>query len=223
MSLDIPSEWEWTQDVADNFGDHVREQLPWYDMATAAVAQIGRHYIPEGGDVLDLGCATGNISRALLPIVKLRMASIEGVDSSAAMTAIYAATVDDRFATVDCEDVRRYIPTGHDFAVSFLTLMFLPPRDVEPTVRRLVDATNPGGAVVLVERTTPTSGYPSLVMSRLILNAKREAGATPADIITKELALAGVQRPIPTTLLADLGAVEWFRFADFGGYLIEKP
>lgn len=220
MTLEIPREWAWTSDVADNFGDHVREQLPWYDIATAGVVQIGRHYIPELGNVEDIGCATGNISRALAPVINQRRASLSAFDSSVEMV--------DRFTfpgphVVECADVRQYDFIGHDFAVSFLTLMFLPPAHVRPTIARIVEATAPGGAFVLVERTEPVGGYASLVMSRLTLNAKREAGANSDDIITKELALAGVQRPISAAVLAEFGAVEWFRFADFGGYLIEKP
>ena len=41
---------DWTfRGFSGQFDGHVREQLPWYDMATAAVAMIARHYIPHGG------------------------------------------------------------------------------------------------------------------------------------------------------------------------------
>ncbi|WP_321900045.1 hypothetical protein, partial [Paraburkholderia heleia] len=43
---------------------HVHEQLPWYDLATETVVHFARHYIPNGGRVYDIGCATGNVGRA---------------------------------------------------------------------------------------------------------------------------------------------------------------
>ena len=61
---------DWTfQGFAPEFDAHVREQLPWYGMATESVALIARHYIPAGGvKVYDLGCSsTGNVGRVLAP------------------------------------------------------------------------------------------------------------------------------------------------------------
>ena len=50
----IPERWTFEDDkVAAIFDRHVREQLPWYDMATTAVAQIARHYIGAGGLVYE--------------------------------------------------------------------------------------------------------------------------------------------------------------------------
>jgi len=56
--MKIPDKGKWTfdsKDVANSFDEHVREQLPWYDLATSAVEHIGRHYIPEGGTVYGSG------------------------------------------------------------------------------------------------------------------------------------------------------------------------
>ena len=42
----------WTFNVLpDQAGRRSEKQSPWYDMATAAVAMIARHYIPQGGKV----------------------------------------------------------------------------------------------------------------------------------------------------------------------------
>ena len=44
---------------------------------------------------------------------------------------------------------------------------------------------------------------------------------SPAEIIAKEISLGGVQRPLSRDVLTDLGAVEWFRYGDFAGWVIE--
>lgn len=61
------NKWQdWTfQGFAPEFDAHVREQLPWYGMATESVALIARHYIPRRGLVYDLGASTGNVGRVL--------------------------------------------------------------------------------------------------------------------------------------------------------------
>ena len=64
-----------TSNVARGFDRHVREQLPWYDLATNAILHVARHYIPQDGLVYDFGASTGNIGRALAPILKERTSS----------------------------------------------------------------------------------------------------------------------------------------------------
>ena len=55
-SLEIPKDWTFRSgEIANHFDQHVREQLPWYDVATNAVAQFSRYYIPQGGVVYDIG------------------------------------------------------------------------------------------------------------------------------------------------------------------------
>lgn len=210
---------DWTFDdstLAANFGEHVREQLPWYDIATDAVACIARQYVPRGGLVYDLGAATGNIGKALTPMITERHANLVAVEPSEWMARAYAAT--GTVLVMPLEDVE---PAPYDLAVAFLTFMFVDPAIVQDEIDRWLDAAKPSGALVLVERTTPVGGYPSLVMSRLTLDAKHRAGVDGEAIITKELSLSGIQRPIDPEPLLDRGAVEFFRFADFGGYLLE--
>ena len=64
--MQISQNWTFKSDhIANNFDQHVREQLPWYDLATFATAQMARHFVPQGGKVYDIGCATGNMGRVL--------------------------------------------------------------------------------------------------------------------------------------------------------------
>ena len=42
--MDIPTNWTFeTSGVAKGFDRHVREQLPWYDLATNAILHVARH------------------------------------------------------------------------------------------------------------------------------------------------------------------------------------
>ena len=54
--MEIPRDWTFqNKEVADKFDYHVREQLPWYEIATGLVAHIVRHYLPENGLMYDIG------------------------------------------------------------------------------------------------------------------------------------------------------------------------
>lgn len=215
--MKIPEAWTFENpEVADEFDAHVREQLPWYDLVTSAVVQIGRHYIAPEGLVYDIGASRGNIGKALGPILAERVAELVAIDPSAEMCERY-----DGPGRIHCAAAESFPFAQYDFAVAMLALMFVPASYHRDLIASLVGNIRAGGALVIVERTLPPPGYMSIVSSRLTLAAKAAMGAPAEQIIAKELSLAGVQRPLDPQMLSDFGAVEWFRFGDFAGYVIE--
>lgn len=214
---EVPAHWTFKDGaVADGFDKHVREQLPWYELVTTAIVQIGRHYIGQGGRVYDIGASTGNIGRALDDVIFARQASLIAIEESPQMAEKWWGP--GALHVGRAQDVE-YEP--FDFAVAMLCVMFLRPDEQIQLLDRLVKRIGTGGALVLVERMLPPPGYLSIVSSRLTLAAKREAGATGDEIVAKELSLAGAQRPMDRNLLKSYGAVEWFRYGDFAGWVIE--
>jgi tRNA (cmo5U34)-methyltransferase len=217
--VDIPKEWSFAAPgIAAGFDGHVREQLPWYDLATGAVAQIARHFIPRGGVVVDVGASTGNIGRAIAPTLAERGASLIALEPELAMAAKYQAP-----GHLVCEDATAFdfAATAPDLVICFLVLMFLRPGDRAPVLSKIKAALRPGGALILFDKSPPQAGEAGSILYRLTLAAKYEAGADPAAIIAKELSLSGVQRPLPAALVAD--CIPVFRFGDFGGWLWIKP
>ena len=216
--MEIPASWTFeTSDVARGFDNHVREQLPWYDLATAAIAHIARHYIPKGGLVYDIGCATGNIGRSLEATLQARGARLVGIDPSDEMRKIYKAP-----GIFVCSSAESYDYEPFDLGISFLTLMFVEPSSRRDYLKRLLDKCRPGGAIIIFDKLETQQGYFGTVMTRLTLAGKYQAGVDAKEIIEKELSLAGVQRPITLGQLPGV-PYQWFRFGDFAGYILEKP
>ena len=213
--MKIPSEWTFESgDIAAGFDEHVREQLPWYDLATKSIVHVGRHYIPMGGLVYDIGASTGNIGRALDGVLKSREALLIALENSNAMIPKYRGP-----GIIELSDARAYAFKPFDLCVCFLVLMFIPPKDRAALLANLRASLLPGGALIVFDKCLPASGYPAVVMSRLALAGKIENGANARDVIDKELSLSGVQRPLDPAELGD--AVEFFRFGDFAGWIIE--
>lgn len=214
----IPSNWTFRDHgVAEGFERHVREQLPWYDLATGAVAHVARHYIPTGGLVYDLGASTGNIGRAIEPTLDARGAELVSIESSSEMAARYAGP---QKSNLKIADARSYPFQPFDLAVLFLTMMFVPVSDRPLLLRNLRDACKPGGAIVVFDKTEAAAGYPATVIWRLALAGKVATGVPAEDIVAKELSLGGVQRPLDPDVLGP-DAIEFFRFGEFAGWLIE--
>lgn len=215
----IPANWTFRDDgVAAGFERHVREQLPWYDLATGAVAHVARHYIPENGIIYDLGAATGNIGRALWPTLTARNADLFAIEASAEMAANYTGP-----GTVAIERVEAIQYYPFDVAIAFLTLMFVPIAERPGLIARLGGMVRPGGAIVVVDKCEAAAGYPGTVLWRLALAGKMATGVEPAEIVAKELSLMGVQRPFDPAMLELIGRpIEFLRFGEFAGWLVEK-
>lgn len=207
---------DWTfHGFASSFDSHVREQLPWYELASAAMGMIARHYIPKAGKIYDLGASTGNVGRMLAPTLEARNASLTALDECPDMVAVYSAP-----GRAIVADITRFAYKPFDVAIAFLALMFL----AVPARRKLLDKLRqqlrPGGAIIVFDKLVPPGGYPATVLARLTWASKLAQGADAGAVVNKELALSGIQRPLYPGELGD-DAVEVFRFGDFVGWIIE--
>ena len=100
--------------------------------------------------------------------------------------------------------------------------MFVPVADRAPLLARLRSLCRPGGAIVVFDKTVAPNGYVGTILRRLTMCWKLENGATPEDIVAKELSLSGVQRPLSRRSLP-AEAVEFFTFGEFAGVIVEGP
>lgn len=213
----IPAEWTFkNRDIADDFDRHVREQLPWYDLATSIVVHVARHYVSEAGTIIDVGASTGNIGRQLASMIEQRKARFIAIDASEEMKAVYNGPNALRIARAQDFDFSVERP---DLVIAFLVLMFVPIDERASVIDRMKAALCPGGAIIVFDKIEPRGGYLGTVTSRLALAEKLKAGAEPSEVLEKELSLAGHQRPLSEVELQ--GFVEVFRFGDFAGYVYE--
>lgn len=224
--MEIPKDWTFENaDVAEAFDKHVREQLPWYDMVTRAVAHIIRNYATRGGVILDIGASTGNIGRSIADLVQERGLSVLPVEPSQEMAEKYYGP---GAANICVETAEEFDYKGTDFerspdvVVFMLTLMFIRPDIRYDVIQNYINLTSPGGAVIIVDRTQSAGGDFGSAMYRLTLAEKIKAGADPAKVMDKELSLMGNQRPLPIGWIESMGGKEFFRFGDFAGWIIEN-
>ena len=214
--MNIPKEWTFNNaEIAKNFNQHVREQLPWYDLITNAITHLARHYITPDSTIYDIGAATGNIGKALQETITERNANLIAIEPSEEMAHQY-----DGPGTLQISSAQdaNYEPAS--LIILYLTLQFIPPQHRKQLLEQLQAALLPGGAIILVDKETPPQGYIGIALYRLTLAEKIRAGVTPDEILSKELSLSGIQRTITPP---DAPWVEWFRFGVFAGYIYEKP
>lgn len=216
--MKIGNSWTFqTDEVAGHFDEHVREQLPWYDMLSELVVLISRHYMSEKALCYDIGASTGNIGHRLRREILDRRIQWIGIDNAESMRKYYKAP-----GTLITTDATLFNYRSFDLAICFLSLMFMHPQARKELFSTLLEKIKPGGALIVVDKYEPNCGVLSLAFQRYVFQAKLQAGATADDVLRKELSLCGIQRPIPRNFFDEYGGVEFFRFGFFFGRIFEK-
>ena len=205
----------WTfedSDFANNFGEHVRSQLPWYDLATGLVRCIAENYLPENGVMYDIGSSTGNITKCCRDIIKDRQVDAVSIDPSQEMVDAWEGE-----GVVQKCSAEAFEYAEFDLAVMFLSMMFVTPSNRKKVMQALVDKMKSGGAIVVVDKFNPCAGYFATVMRRMTLRQKLSAGESKEGIINKELSLSGIQRPLD---YSDIDGKRFFQVGEFSGFVI---
>lgn len=207
---------EWTfddRDLVKGFDQYVRGQLPFYDLATLAVADLVRAHLPQNGLVVDIGASTGNVGRAIAATLDDRSASLIAVEPSAEMRAVYSAP-----GTVEQSTADDFLMPRTDVIVSFLTLGFVTPALRRPILKKWIAQLRDGGVIIAVERVAVERA--PVLCRQLIHAAKVRSGVSESDVLGKEIAILGVLRPLHPDLLPSLGGALFFAYGDFRGYVI---
>lgn len=209
-----------TPEIAGSFDSHVREQLPWYDMVTDAVAYIVRNYLTDRGRVVDVGASTGNMIDKLMPLLLERQATAVAIEKSQSMVDVLCKRFDNHHnVTVIQGDATKTEFQPAQVYIVFLTMMFIPVHERRRLIVKLRANLLEGGVLILVDKVADHGGYFSTVLKRLGMHWKLEQGAELGDVTTKELSLAGVQIPFDPSTLPD--AKEFFRMGEFVGWVVE--
>jgi tRNA (cmo5U34)-methyltransferase len=213
--MKIPENFNFNNsDIVKNFDSHVRSQLPWYDLILDAIEHIVINYLPNDGLIYDIGSATGNTSLKIANIVSSRNAELISIDASKKMIDSFKGK--NKCVLSKAEDFKY---KKHDISILFLTFMFIPVSKRRSFLSKLKKKVNTGGCIILVDKCIPEKGYQAIVNTRMTIKEKIK-NETAEDILKKELSLSGIQRPIDKELFEN--NMEFFRFGDFAGWVIEK-
>lgn len=199
--------------IGEKFNSHVKEQLPFYEMVTNAVTMIVRNYLPENGLVYDIGASTGNITANIKDLAISRNAKVESIERSEEMAKTWNG-----YGIIHTANATKFAYEDFDVCICFLVLMFLSIEERKNLLLNLKSKVKQGGIIIVVDKLLVDGGYFGTVMRRLTLDWKLKNGATAEQIISKELSLSGVQRPMTKS---ELIGKEFFRFGEFVGWVIE--
>lgn len=200
-------QWEFTPEVADQFDDHVRASVPYYDDIQAMIAEASDWLLPQGGLLADIGCSTGNTTLAVLARHPARQFRIALYDQSVSMLAKARPAVEavslgrpmphvvDAYPRRLPEDHLEH--TGADLTVIAFVLQFLDLPARTELLRQAARAAVPGmGALLLAEKTRPADSRWAEIANDASHDVKATRGISDTAIRAKARALRGVLRPL---------------------------
>ena len=208
-------------EVAENFNEHVREQLPWYEMVTEFIVHIITSYSHDGSRIYDLGCSTGNLENELSELIANRNIEYIPIDNSQEMIEQYITTSNTKPILANIQDFEY----GHfDIAVLNLTLMFLSYDEKQSLLKKLHSKMNQYAIIIVIDKYLTTKDlYFNQVLHNMTLRMKLRY-STAENILSKELSLRGVQFPMLEKLISQefQEREKFFQFGNFIGHVLFK-
>lgn len=223
--------------VASVFGDMISRSVPGYGMMLDMIGVITRETVKPGSHCYDLGCSLGAGILSMRHNLPDDSCRIIGVDNSKAMTSRCQAIIDQdsqqeaASAPVDilCQDIMDTKIENASLVVMNLTLQFIEPSLREPLLERIYNGLNPGGVLVLSEKTNLPNEHEQDTLTDYYYAFKRQQGYSDLEIAQKREALDNVL--IPDTLgthrtrLHQAGfsrVTPWFQCFNFMSLLAHK-
>ena len=204
---------EWTFDgIVEEFDQHVRRSVPQYDLGHDLVCKLSDFFLPYGASIVDLGMATGNLSKKLLNYHRKREdISLTGIDWIDDMVReAKKRCSDDHRATFTNGNIVTFNIEPSSMIISYLTLQFIHPRSRQAIFEKVYQSLEPGGAFFLFEKIRAPTARLQDIMGQLYLDFKLEQGFNEAEIVNKQRSLKGVLEPLSTH--------EWLDMAQKAGF-----
>lgn len=231
MQLYKRSSWSFNQEVTNQFEDHVRKSLSFYERIQEMIVMISDYYVMHYGTIYDLGCSTGETIRRLQKQHGHKTVNFIGLDSSPSM--IHKATALSKpLNNVEwlCGDLEEFdFPHKSPLILSVLTLHFIPIYKRKAILQKIYDALNEGGCFILVEKTISDHSGIQHIWSHLHYEEKLQEGLSHMEVLDKEKSLRGVLNPLTikenTRLLEEVGFQTdiFFKEWNFTGFIAVKP
>lgn len=229
--------WEFDEEVAEQFDEHVRKSIPHYDEVQTRVVKLSDWFLRGEGEefVYDLGCATGTtIQRLVERHGGAGPPEFIGIDLQAPMLEKARERCDD-YGNVNFiqGDVSNHISfTGATLVLSLFTLSFIPEGDRKRVLKQIYDDLDYGGGLIFVEKTRASSSMYQDIWNEEYWDFKSEQGLTDEAILGKAKTLRGQLRPLTVdeyeTLLEEAGFdtrsdVEiFFKWFPWTGFIARK-
>jgi len=195
--------WEFNDEVARCFDDMLERSIPDYENMRRLSFAVGKHFVKEGYDIVDIGCANGN---AALPFVKTFDNRFILCDVSDSMLDLCRRGFKE-YPNVQLvhHDLREGLPESTPCLVlSILTVQFTPIEYRHKIIKSIYEHLAPGGALIFVEKLLGGTYDIDSVLVDEYYAMKSEHQYTEEQIKSKRKSLEGVLVPVTESWNIDM-------------------
>ena len=226
--------WKFNDKVVRVFEDMLNRSIPQYDAMRSLCFNVGRRFVREKTDIIDLGCSRGEALQPFVEAFKELDVRFIGCDVSDPMLMAcekrFSKQIESGKAKFQKIDLRTDYPRCRSsLTLCILTMQFIP---IEYRFRVLGDIyrhLNDGGALVMVEKILGNTFILDNLMVSIYYDLKKKNGYTDDQIQRKRLSLEGVLVPVTARwnedMLRSVGFREidvFWRWMNFCGWLAVK-
>jgi tRNA (cmo5U34)-methyltransferase len=194
-------EWQFDEEVARQFDDHVRKSIPLYDHIQSQVLNITDWFLQASGGehVYDLGCATGTtIQRFVERYGPTSPPKFTGIDVQAPMLEKARERVGEH---PNVSLVQADISTHMSFpnatvVTSLFTMSFVRESERQRLISQIYDDLEHGGAFIFVEKTRARSPFFQDIWNQEYWDFKARQDLSAEAILGKAQTLRGQLRPL---------------------------
>lgn len=223
--------WRFDDEVTTVFDDMLTRSIPQYEVMRRTVTDVALSFARPNTDIVDLGASRGE---AIAPLVDhlgqtCRYTCVEV--SPPMLKVLRSRFAEHSYVNVLDLDLRRAYPEAISASVTLavLTVQFTPIEYRQRILRTVYEHTQPGGALVLVEKALgATADLDSLMVDRYY-DLKGAQGYSAEQIERKRLSLEGVLVPVTAKWNEELlrgagfGEVDCFwRWMNFAAWVAVK-
>ena len=185
-----PYKWEFNEEVAQCFDEHVRQSVFMYDEFHKSIIKMSNWFIEDNTNILDVGTSTGEL---LMKLPYNPTCRYIGIDTEEGMINKAQEKLEDKYE-LQVGNILNYNIVNCSLITMVLVLQFIKNKDKELALQNIYNSLNEGGAFIFVDKIkTPILDIHDMY-NDLYYDFKRENGLTDTEIIDKNVSLRGVQK-----------------------------
>lgn len=191
------SKWEFNEEVASSFEEHVRKSVPFYNRMQDFAVSLSDYFVRKNCIVYDLGSSTGSTLMSIAKRHPEKEIQLVGIDNSEAMIkkAKEHHQANTSIEFIDSSIETFLFPSSPQIVYSLLTLQFLSIPERFEVVKRIYGSLQRGGVFIQADKFYFEHAEFQHIFTHLHYESKLEAGFTTEEIYLKENSLRGVLQP----------------------------
>jgi len=222
--------WRFDEEVAQNFENHIKRSVPFYEEGHNLILQISDYFIKDDSICYELGSSTAKLSFELSKRHSSKKeARFVAIEKEEAMVKKALSLYQNKNLEIIQDDITTHGYQKSDLFISYYTIQFIHPKLRQKLIDEIYNSLEWGGGFIMYEKVRASDARFQDMMTNLYNEYKLSNGYTPEEIINKTKSLKGVLEPFSSKANVDMLKRAGFediitiqKYINFEGFLAIK-